>query len=572
VARLGRGQPIAAVRSGPLVAPPATVATLADTAAGTDALFVARPKVETLADDFSTLDSAKWTYAGNASIVGNRLQLTVNSTPNTYEGALSVARYSLVASAAFIELPQAASATTGNDRVDTGFALLYDASNLLSWTKEGNSLYAIRRVGGTYTTVATLTYNATTHRWLKISEAGGTIEWWTSTDGETWTSRGTWTTSFPVDGVQVRLETGIWDVASGFTSALFDNFNVVAATPVTLTEVGMGTDAVAVAGTAPLAETSTGTDAVTVAARAPLTETPTGTDTVAVSVAVTLTDTATATDALAVSVPAAITDSATATDAVAVAARAPLAETATGTDALTITAKTIGLADNATGTDNLTTPARSIPLTENATGTDALTITAKTIGLADNATATDNLFLSAQTKQLTDSVTATDSFGLNGSANPVLTEIGTGTDALTVAVRVPIADTSTGTDAVTVKAGVSLTDQGSVTDAIAVSARGLPITDDATGTDALTVSASVSLNETATAADALTVSVTIAKILTDSATVTDALAVETQNFRNITVRFGTPRSRSLTVGEPRTRIFRPGLPMSRRLVLAGDPS
>jgi hypothetical protein len=347
-----------------------------------------------------------------------------------------------------------------------------------------------------------------------------------------------------------------------------------AATPpvsITLTDTGTGTDAIAVSATAPLAETSTGTDAVTIAARAPLTETPTGTDAITVSAAVTLTDTVTATDNLSVSVPAAISDSATVTDAVAVAARAPLAETATGTDALTITAKTIGLTETATGTDNLTTPARTIPLSENGTGTDALAITAKTIGLADDATGADSLFLSAQTKQLTDSATATDAFGLNGSANPVLTEIGTGTDALTVAVRVPIADTGTGSDAVTVKAGVALTDQGSVTDVIAVSAKRLPVTDDAMVTDDLSVGARVSLNETVTGTDALTVSVTIAKILTDSATITDALTTEQQNLRNVEVRFGAPRSRSLTVGHGFTSEYRAGDPRSRRLMLTGDP-
>lgn len=71
---------------------------------------------------------------------------------------------------------------------------------------------------------ASVTYNATTHRWWRIREFGGTVYWDTSSDGITWTNRKTEATSgFTLTSGHVEIGAG----RSAGTSNLgyFDNLN-----------------------------------------------------------------------------------------------------------------------------------------------------------------------------------------------------------------------------------------------------------------------------------------------------------------------------------------------------------
>jgi hypothetical protein len=88
----------------------------------------------------------------------------------------------------------------------------------------GGLLESHRRIAGVQTQ-STVTYNATNHRWLKISESAGTITFSTSPTGRTWTP--VWTTTaggLTLSGMYVALQTGSDTGTPG--SATFDNINL----------------------------------------------------------------------------------------------------------------------------------------------------------------------------------------------------------------------------------------------------------------------------------------------------------------------------------------------------------
>lgn len=83
------------------------------------------------------------------------------------------------------------------------------------------------RVGFFDAGATTLAYDAAAHRWLRIEEAGGTLEWATSPDGLTWTTcRSTSSPAWVADAdLEIQLithrDSGTPDYAE------FDNFNVI---------------------------------------------------------------------------------------------------------------------------------------------------------------------------------------------------------------------------------------------------------------------------------------------------------------------------------------------------------
>jgi hypothetical protein len=181
-------------------------------------------KLDTLKVSFAALDPALFTYAANCSTSAGQLHLSLSST---YRGATSVDRWDLTGSHLHIKVVQASNATAGANNPDTQVGLSVDANNQVYWVKEGTLLYAQRVVGGVTTTVTQFTYNAATHLWWGISESGGTVTWWTSTDGLTWTSRGTWVASgLALTSLQVELITGFWGTTTAATDAIFDNLNL----------------------------------------------------------------------------------------------------------------------------------------------------------------------------------------------------------------------------------------------------------------------------------------------------------------------------------------------------------
>jgi len=78
----------------------------------------------------------------------------------------------------------------------------------------------------------TLTYDAAAHRWLRISEAGGTLTWSTSADGLTWTVRRSTASPAWVGDADLEIQLITHRDSGTPDFAEFDNFNVTPSTAV----------------------------------------------------------------------------------------------------------------------------------------------------------------------------------------------------------------------------------------------------------------------------------------------------------------------------------------------------
>jgi PKD repeat protein len=197
---------------------------IADEGVGADALSIVRPKMATLTDTFTSLNTVKWSFGSNASIVSNQLQLTASGI---YEGARSVDLYDLTDSHVDVEVVQVLSSTVNNQRNDTTLTIhaTPGGSNRLVAVKEGSNLYFIAYDNNTSVSQASIAYSNATHRRWRISESGGTVTWWTSADGVSWTSRHTWFSTIDLTDCYAILEAGHWGSSGTYTPALFDNVN-----------------------------------------------------------------------------------------------------------------------------------------------------------------------------------------------------------------------------------------------------------------------------------------------------------------------------------------------------------
>lgn len=161
-------------------------------------------KTETLTDDFASADSGKWDYASvgaDASVSGGQLHVDNGNALYAQTG------YDLTGSYIFCETVNAGSqaALLYLDLVGFtgGLTFGYDGSTLTA-----DDLFS-SNLGST-------TYNSTTHRWLRIREAGGTAYFEASADGSSWSTIFTASYSVGTD----------WLVGISGAGAVFDNFNI----------------------------------------------------------------------------------------------------------------------------------------------------------------------------------------------------------------------------------------------------------------------------------------------------------------------------------------------------------
>lgn len=208
-----------------------------------------------ISDDFNdnSLDTAKWDasnlFSGftntSVAIAETNQQLEVgpllqNTSGSSYRGIRTVNTYNFSGSYAYVELVQAAASNTQGDAM---FTLGNSVTAYYRIYVSGGNLIGLRNIGGTKTTLFTIAYNSTNHRFLRIRHdsttnavtldtapgTGGTPGTWTQQYTETW--NGSISTSgiiFEVKGGTFQAETN----APG--KVIFDNFK--AATP------GGGTD------------------------------------------------------------------------------------------------------------------------------------------------------------------------------------------------------------------------------------------------------------------------------------------------------------------------------------------
>lgn len=137
--------------------------------------------------------------------------------------------YSLLNRAVWVEMPTVPN--TGGTGNETEAGLEFRVGNVaeipdaLRFIWRDGVLRMGQTVAGTET-FGTLTYNATTHRWLRIRHSGTAVFWDTSPDGSTWTNRRTAPLLLTITSGAVRLYSGFSGTVAAPGFAEFDNVNL----------------------------------------------------------------------------------------------------------------------------------------------------------------------------------------------------------------------------------------------------------------------------------------------------------------------------------------------------------
>jgi hypothetical protein len=186
------------------------------------------PKVSTRVWDCGARDDANWSGWDTArhSIDNGGFKITPPGNTSGSWPLLSVETYDLTESSVSIELRQALPAASV---VTTQFLCSADSpthANYVGFSLNNGTLTFRRRVAGTNNDTST-TYNATTHRWLRLRESAGTVYWDTSTDGVTWTNRRSNATGLTLTSVTLYLSGAVSNTSvANPGSAIFDNLNL----------------------------------------------------------------------------------------------------------------------------------------------------------------------------------------------------------------------------------------------------------------------------------------------------------------------------------------------------------
>jgi hypothetical protein len=180
-------------------------------------------------------DLAKWVktfsvFAGHnagVTVVESGGVLTIqpiSSVSSAYNGYEAVNAYNFPdGSLAHISVTPSGATQNNNE---ARFGLFVDAANYLTFAIYGNTpviTLRIRTAGVNSET--TISYNSTTHKWVRFLRSGADILFQTAPDGATWTTRRTVTPSFSLAAVKPVIFAGTFSASvPSPISYAFDDF------------------------------------------------------------------------------------------------------------------------------------------------------------------------------------------------------------------------------------------------------------------------------------------------------------------------------------------------------------
>nr|AUN35700.1 hypothetical protein [uncultured bacterium] len=197
-----------------------------------------------VSDNFNdnSLDTTKWgttLFSGftNTSLglneTSSRLEigpLLQNTSGSNYRGVRTVSTYTFSGAYAYVELVQAAASNTAGDAM---FTIGNDVDNYYRIYESAGSLIGLKKIAGTKTTLFTITYNSTNHRFLRIRNDSGNVYMDTApgTSGVpgTWTQQytETWNSSISTSSIIFELKGGTFQSETNAPgTVIFDNFEV----------------------------------------------------------------------------------------------------------------------------------------------------------------------------------------------------------------------------------------------------------------------------------------------------------------------------------------------------------
>ncbi len=210
-----------------------------------DSTFAGTSETVLLADDFnaSGLDSSKWSVsiatgtqdtaipvsqASGQFQIGPLLQ---NASGSHYNGITSVNTFDFTNAYSYVQLVQPAASNTG---AFTMFAVAHDVDNFYRFYVSRGSLVCEKKIGGTKTTLATVSYNSTSHQFLRIRHdssagnllyetapaSGGVPGSWTIQYSEAWN-----TSAVPLSTILFEMKAGTSNPETNVPgTVIFDNF------------------------------------------------------------------------------------------------------------------------------------------------------------------------------------------------------------------------------------------------------------------------------------------------------------------------------------------------------------
>lgn len=193
------------------------------------------PLVETLTDTFDgvALDPQWSTTFGTVTVAGGFVEQEFEDSFSGF-GTEPAGDYDLTSSPIYVRLFDIVPTTGGDTRAF--IELLEDGAtapehSIRCGYRDGDLVGEVWTAGPSLNTIFSITYNTTDHAFVRIANDGDDIDFDTSPDGETWTTRGTASVSGDIDGdfdistLDVRLTGG--DIGGTTTgSARFDHLNI----------------------------------------------------------------------------------------------------------------------------------------------------------------------------------------------------------------------------------------------------------------------------------------------------------------------------------------------------------
>jgi PKD repeat protein len=203
------------------------------------------PATVLLEDDFNdnSINTSKWTttelFSGftDTSLGVNETSqrfeigpLLLNTGGSHYRGVRSLSTYDFTGGAAYVELVQPASSSTDGDAM---FTIGPNVDNYYRIYVSGGQLIGQRKIGGTKTTLFSISYDAVNHRFLRIRHtvSGNMIMETAPGTGSgpgTWVQQYNqlWSSSVTVTSLYFEVKGGTWQSeANAAGTIIFDNFS-----------------------------------------------------------------------------------------------------------------------------------------------------------------------------------------------------------------------------------------------------------------------------------------------------------------------------------------------------------
>lgn len=186
-------------------------------------------KLYGLIDSFNdnVRDSVLWTQFGTGAAENNgRVEIALPISTIGYSGYASAVNWDATASEARVRVDSAGNQALASLEV---FPIIFylNASNSVYFLISGNVLRAYRRVAGVNTSLATMAYSATTHKFLRMREAAGVTYWEYSAKGATWTTLHSVASPITLTSIQVQMQAGTYASEASATAVYIDEFNTL---------------------------------------------------------------------------------------------------------------------------------------------------------------------------------------------------------------------------------------------------------------------------------------------------------------------------------------------------------